>query len=453
MPFYSFFNIFEEAKSVLQGLHSSSGVQEEPIIDETLLNINLLKQENDGKFDLKYLSGTKFKRFNFQRRGKCRHTRHEMPLSHSVGKNFWILKATNLNRGRGIHVFNSLESLKALIHEQWNCSENPDPKERSSGKTSVMMIIQKYIEKPLLIHKRKFDIRVWVFVSSAGKCYFFKEGYLRTSGSEFTLDDTNPDDQFVHLTNNAIQKYAQNYGDFEDGNQMSFENFQKYIDEHYPERGYNFKRDGLPRMKEIIMHSLLSVRRKLNPNNRKFCFELFGYDFIMDSDFNLWLIEVNTNPCLEESSEMLKHYLRRMINDMIKLEIDPKFPKPRKNKRYDKISKKSTLNNSPPNRQKSASLRNNQTLERKLSYGNNQKESHRSPEKEPNICKNDDTKSSISRYLTCRSTNEGSIQPKPGIYLKKTSDDPNIIDQNYSSELKRLASRDAKLAFLVNKGC
>lgn len=158
------------------------------------------------------------------------------------------------------------------------------------------MIIQKYIEKPLLIHKRKFDIRVWVFVSSTGKCYFFKEGYLRTSGSEFTLDEDNPDDQMVHLTNNAIQKHAENYGDFEDGNQMSYDDFQKYIDEHYPERNYNFKRDGIPRMKEMIRHSLLSVRRKLNPNNRKFCFELFGYDFIMDSDFNLWLIEVNTNP-------------------------------------------------------------------------------------------------------------------------------------------------------------
>ena len=122
------------------------------------------------------------------------------------------------------------------------------------------------------------------------------------------------------------------YGEFEDGNQMSFQDFQKYIDEYYPDSGIDFFKDCLPKMKAIIKHSLLSVRKKLNPNNIDFSFELFGYDFIMDADFNLWLIEVNTNPCLEESSKLLKHYLRRMVEDMIKLEIDPRFPNPRRKK-------------------------------------------------------------------------------------------------------------------------
>lgn len=40
-----------------------------------------------------------------------------MPLSHYVGYNLWILKATFLNRGRGIHVFKDLNSLKSLIYE------------------------------------------------------------------------------------------------------------------------------------------------------------------------------------------------------------------------------------------------------------------------------------------------------------------------------------------------
>jgi len=55
-------------------------------------------------------------------------------------------------------------------------------------------IIQKYIERPLLIKNRKFDIRVWVFINYDLNCYFFKEGYLRTSSSEFVIDPTNPDD-------------------------------------------------------------------------------------------------------------------------------------------------------------------------------------------------------------------------------------------------------------------
>ena len=56
-----------------------------------------------------------------------------------------------------------------------------------------------------------------------------------------------------------------------------------------------------------------SVKKKLNQNERKFCFEIFGYDFIIDSDFHTWLIEVNTNPCLEESSPLLAMLIPRML--------------------------------------------------------------------------------------------------------------------------------------------
>jgi len=49
-------------------------------------------------------------------------------------------------------------------------------------------VIQKYIERPLLIKNRKFDIRVWVLISQEGDTYFFEEGYIRTSSEEFTLE-------------------------------------------------------------------------------------------------------------------------------------------------------------------------------------------------------------------------------------------------------------------------
>ena len=66
-----------------------------------------------------------------------------------------------------------------------------------------------------------------------------------------------------------------------------------------------------------------SVRKKLKVG--KGFFELFGYDFIIDEDFNTWLIEVNTNPCIEESSRILKVLLPRMIDDMLKLSVDTYF--------------------------------------------------------------------------------------------------------------------------------
>lgn len=75
-------------------------------------------------------------------------------------------------------------------------------------------------------------------------------------------------------------------------------------------------------MQEMVMKSFQAVRKQIDPNKRKHTFELFGYDFILDEDFNQWLIEVNTNPCLEESSSLLRTLIPRMIEDMLMLTVD-----------------------------------------------------------------------------------------------------------------------------------
>ena len=65
--------------------------------------------------------------------------------------------------------------------------------------------------------------------------------------------------------------------------------------------------------------------RKLNPNKRRHCFEIFGYDFMLDEQCRPWLIEVNTNPCIEESSPVLQELLPRMLDDAFLLTIDKIF--------------------------------------------------------------------------------------------------------------------------------
>jgi hypothetical protein len=95
----------------------------------------------------------KFKTFQFEKKL----VKYTMPLCHFDSYNLWILKPTNLNRGRGIHVFRDLETLRKLIKQY--CVGLDTEKRKLKFNT---FIIQKYIEKPLLINNRKFDIRVWV---------------------------------------------------------------------------------------------------------------------------------------------------------------------------------------------------------------------------------------------------------------------------------------------------
>jgi hypothetical protein len=73
----------------------------------------------------------------------------------------------------------------------------------------------------------------------------------------------------------------------------------------------------------LIQNSIRSARGKLIP--QKYTFELLGYDFILDELLNTILIEVNTNPCLEESNKLLKCMLPRMIDDMLNVVSDPIF--------------------------------------------------------------------------------------------------------------------------------
>ena len=241
-----------------------------------------------------------------------------IPKSNYVGKNTWLLKRTNLNRGRQIKIFSDLKSILDEIEEsKTKCNH---------------LIIQKYIEAPLLYNNRKFDIRIWVLFTYISRCYnlevyVFKEGHLKACSEPFNLDS---DDLYVHLTNYSVQKYNVNFSKIEIGNEISFKTFQEDLDKN--NKCKNFKKDIFPKILKIIAISANSVKNKINILNRNNCFEIFGYDFILDENYEPFLLEVNTNPGLEESSPLIKMLVPRMIDDALRLTIDKVFERSDKNK-------------------------------------------------------------------------------------------------------------------------
>lgn len=68
------------------------------------------------------------------------------------------------------------------------------------------------------------------------KAYWYTEGYIRTACTVFTLK--NLDNKFIHLTNDAIQKKSEDYGKFENGNKISFNDLSKYIEQLYSKNFY-----------------------------------------------------------------------------------------------------------------------------------------------------------------------------------------------------------------------
>jgi hypothetical protein len=59
---------------------------------------------------------------------------------------------------------------------------------------------------------------MWVLITHEHKCFCFKEGYIRMSSQQYTLEADALDNLTVHLTNNAIQKKDKDYGKHEEGN-------------------------------------------------------------------------------------------------------------------------------------------------------------------------------------------------------------------------------------------
>lgn len=163
--------------------------------------------------------------------------------------------------------------------------------------------MQKYIEKPLLYRERKFDIRVWAVVTGTGEVFIFDEGYIRTSSKEYKTD---AEDNYVHLTNNCLQRNSDKYGEHEEGNTISFVEFQEYLDEEFTKFALNFETGCFSRMKDIIIDCFMSVKEKLTNPSMDSNFELFGFDFLIDEDFRVWLLEVNANPFLGLSCSHLQ---------------------------------------------------------------------------------------------------------------------------------------------------
>ena len=265
----------------------------------------------EGTFDNEETLDNYFK-YHFVRR-KNNSLKITVPKSHYTGKNVWVLKRINLNRGREIKVVRDLDSIINII-------ENSKKEKKYS-----CLIIQKYIENTLLYNNRKFDIRIWVLISYLSKndkyeVYVFKEGHLKACSETFNI---NSDDLYVHLTNYSVQKYNKNFSKEEVGNEISFELFQNELDKKGIKK--NFKKDIFPKILRIIAISTNAAKTKINILARRNCFEIFGYDIILDGDCQPFLLEINTNPGLEESSPLIKMLVPRMIDDAFRLTIDELF--------------------------------------------------------------------------------------------------------------------------------
>ncbi|KAI9344193.1 tubulin-tyrosine ligase family-domain-containing protein [Zopfochytrium polystomum] len=210
-------------------------------------------------------------------------------------KGVWICKPADLSRGRKIFVFRDLQDLT------YDCNA----------------ILQRYIPNPMLISGYKFDLRCYVLVRSYDplNIYLYDEGLTRFATSPY--DITSLKNRYSHLTNTSINKFSPTLLSEKDqvgqGCKWNLAKFQQYC-----------AANDLPfariwqRIKAIVILTLLPVAAEVR-SAADGCFELYGFDILLDDALRPWLLEVNMSPALSVDSEVDVEVKEPLLSDVIAL--------------------------------------------------------------------------------------------------------------------------------------
>ncbi|KAI4464418.1 tubulin monoglycylase ttll3 [Holotrichia oblita] len=243
--------------------------------------------------------------------------------------NIWILKPTAGSRGIGIHICRTLAYVLRIVSER----------------KTYKYIIQKYIERPLLIYNTKFDIRQWFLISSTSPLtiWMYKVCYLRFSSQTYNLRKLH---ESIHLTNNSVQcKYQNSNRDpaLPEYNMWDSHKFKSYLEMiGYPNV---FDEIIYPGMRQCITAAILIHQDYIN--TRKNSFELYGADFMLTEDFTPWLIEINSRPALHASTPITARMCPQVLEDVVKVIID-KTRNPNANTGSFELLYKEKLHQLPP---------------------------------------------------------------------------------------------------------
>ncbi|MEW5296752.1 MAG: hypothetical protein WDW36_000011 [Sanguina aurantia] len=229
------------------------------------------------------------------------------------GLGTWIMKPTGSSQGKGIFLINKLSQVR-----QWSNSSLPPALRNASSN----YIVSRYIKDPLLISGKKFDLRLYVLVTSFKplKVYLSDLGFARFCTVQYTTQEL--DNEFVHLTNVAIQKTGDAYNS-KHGNKWTLQNLRLYLE---ASQGDEATEKLFGDIERVITLSLQACQAIVTSDRH--CFELYGYDIMIDSALKPWLIEVNASPSLATTTEADRILKTRVVADMLDIITPPEWMEP-----------------------------------------------------------------------------------------------------------------------------
>lgn len=175
-------------------------------------------------------------------------------------------------------------------------------------------VAQRYIMRPFLIDGLKFDLRLYVLMTGCDplRIFLHQEGLVRFATEEYKDPRNSLDELFVHLTNYAVNKTNPKFQIEPNENFLGHKRRFTWLLSYLDSKGYNVSAlwreissiiiktiiSGVP----LISHTYKSIHS--NDVTNSMCFEILGFDIILDSDLKPWLLEVNHTPSFTTDSEV-----------------------------------------------------------------------------------------------------------------------------------------------------
>ncbi|MDR3477238.1 MAG: tubulin-tyrosine ligase [Gammaproteobacteria bacterium] len=204
--------------------------------------------------------------------------RYYPPLVDEIPYLAWILKPAHLNNGRHIHVFQKLSQLK--FHFQ------------SANRLGGEQVLQHYLPFPHLLQGHKYSIRMFVVLTNYAGVFLYPKGYFNVAQKPYEY--ANFSDLRSHLTNEHLN-----------------ENETNVI--QIPTTQFDFFASLYAQIKSqltTLMATLQQAHKSAFTCHKDRKLAIFGFDFIVDRDMHVWLLEANHGPCFPiEDSHVLQQHL------------------------------------------------------------------------------------------------------------------------------------------------
>ncbi|KAH9492090.1 Tubulin polyglutamylase ttll7 [Bulinus truncatus] len=221
----------------------------------------------------------------------------------------FIVKPSNGAQGHGISLYKNAEKIPSAEH----------------------FVVQEYLDKPLLLDGYKFDLRIYVLITSCDplRIFLFNDGLVRLATEKYlTPHETNLNHLFMHLTNYSVNKQSQFYeknNGHDTGSKRSIRYFNEYLRRSDIDGGLLWRNisDMIVRTLLVAQPHVLHAYRMCRPGvpsgSDSVCFEILGFDIMIDRKLRPWILEINRSPSFGTDENLDYEIKSILLEDTIRL--------------------------------------------------------------------------------------------------------------------------------------